>query len=271
MPSTDLVESTRDGHVVTLTLNDPDRRNVMTRAMGEVFRTRIAELREDRDVRAVVITGAGRAFAAGGDFAMLEELAGQAAGDVDADRIAETMRSFYGLYLSVRELPVPSIAAVNGAAIGAGLCFALGCDLRIVSSAARLALNFASLGLHPGMGGTWSVPRLVGPAVAAELLYTGRAIPADEAVRIGLMNRAVPPEDVLTTAQEIAKQIAAAAPIAIRGIKRALAASPSSSLAHQLEIEAAEQASCFGTHDVQAGLAAARERRTPTAGDFEGR
>ena len=201
---------------------------------------------------------------------MLETYAEEAAGDVAADHIAQKMRDFYSLYLAVRELEVPTIAAVNGAAIGAGFCFALACDIRVVSSAARLALNFASLGLHPGMGGTWSVPRLVGPAVAAELLFTGRVVSTEEALRIGLVNRAVAPEDVVPTAQEIALQIAAAAPIAIRGIKRSLAASPSSSLTHQLEIEAAEQASCFGTRDVRAGLSAARERRTTTADDFEG-
>ena len=178
------------------------------------------------------------------------------------------MHSFYSLYLSVRDLDVPSIAAINGAAIGAGFCFALACDIRIAASSARLALNFASLGLHPGMGGTWTLPRLVGPAVAAELLYSGRVIDPDEAVRLGLINRTVAPEDVLPEAEELAGQIAAAAPIAIRGIKRAMTASASSSIEHQLEIEASEQALCFETKDVQAGLAAARERRATTPEDF---
>jgi enoyl-CoA hydratase/carnithine racemase len=268
MPNPDLVTLARDGHVATLTLNDPDRRNVMTRDMGEVFSQRIAALRDDRDVRAVIVTGAGKAFAAGGDFSMLEKLAARGAAGGEANRIAQEMRSFYGLYLRVRDLEVPSIAAINGAAIGAGLCFALGCDIRIASSSARLALNFASLGLHPGMGGTWTLPRLVGPAVAAELLYSGRVIDPDEAVRMGLLNRAVAPEDVLPQARELASQIAAAAPIPIRGIKRAMAASPAASIEHQLEIEASEQALCFETRDVQAGLAAARDRRTTTPEDF---
>ncbi len=269
MPNPDLVTLEREGHVATLTLNDPERRNVMTRDMGEVFRERIAALRDDRDVRVVIVTGAGKAFAAGGDFSMLEKLAARGAAGGEANRIAVEMRSFYSLYLSVRDLEVPSIAAINGPAIGAGLCLALGCDIRIVSSSARLALNFASLGLHPGMGGTWTLPRLVGSAMAAELLYSGRVIPPDEAVRIGLVNRAVAPEDVLPDAQQLASRIAATAPIAIRGIKRAMAASPASSIEHQLEIEASEQALCFETKDVQAGLAAARERRATTAEDFD--
>ena len=155
--------------------------------------------------------------------------------------------------------------------MGAGLCFALGCDIRIASSSARLALNVATRGLHPGMGGTWSLPRLVGPALAAELLYSGRSIDPEEGVRMGLLNRVAPPEEVLPEAQALAEQIAAAAPVAIRGIKRALAASPSASLEHQLEIEASEQALCFETQDVRAGLAAARERRATTAADFADR
>jgi len=271
MPNLDLVKLERQGHIATLTLNDPDRRNVMTREMGEVLQGRVAELRDDASVRAVIVTGAGKAFAAGGDFSMLEILAERGRKGGEADRIAAEMRSFYGLYLSVRDLPCPTIAAIGGAAMGAGLCFALACDIRIVSSAARLALNFGSLGLHPGMGATWSVPRLVGPALAAELLYSGRVIPPDEAVRTGLVNRAVAPEDVLPAAQELANQIAAAAPIAIRGIKRALAASPDASLEHQLSIEASEQSVCFASQDVQAGLAAARERRTTSASDFNDR
>jgi len=268
MPNADLVTLERDGHVAILTLNDPDRRNVMTRDMGEVFSGHIGALREDREVRAVIVTGAGSAFAAGGDFSMLEKLAARGAAGGEANRIAQEMRSFYGLYLSVRDLEVPSIAAINGAAMGAGLCFALGCDIRIVSSSARLALNFASLGLHPGMGGTWTLPRLVGPAVAAELLYSGRVIDPEEAVHMGLVNRAVAPEDVLPQARKLAGQIAAAGPIAIRGTKRAIAASPLGTLEHQLEIEASEQAFCFETRDVQAGLAAARERRPTTVDDF---
>jgi len=263
MPNQDLVLEARDGAIVTLTLNDPDRRNVMSREMGEVLQARVASLREDHELRAVILTGAGKAFAAGGDFSMLEKLAARGAAGGDAPAIAREMRAFYGLFLSIRALPCPTLAAVNGAAIGAGLCLALACDLRVVSTAARLALNFASLALHPGMGGSWTLPRLVGPAVAAELLYTGRVIPAEEALRIGLINRAVAPEDVLPTARTLAEEIAGAGPIAIRGIKQALAGSPDASLEHQLGIEAAEQAICFESKDVAEGLAAARERRIP--------
>jgi len=270
MPATDLILEARDGDVVTLTFNDPDRRNAMTRAMGEAFAAQIARLAADRSVRALVLTGQGSAFSAGGDLAMIGERADQARGAPGAARraVRDFMRSFYGLFLSLRELPCPTIAAVNGHAIGAGLCVALGCDMRFVASEARLGLNFTRLGLHPGMGATWTLPRLVGPARAAELLYTSRLIGGDEAARIGLANRALPAAEVLEAARTVAREAAGCAPIAVRGVKRALAQSERASLEDQLGFEASEQALCFESDDVIEGIAAARERRDPV---FRGR
>jgi enoyl-CoA hydratase/carnithine racemase len=178
------------------------------------------------------------------------------------------MRSFYRLFLSVRDLPCPTIAAIQGSAVGAGLCVALACDVRIASSEARLGLNFTALGLHPGMGATWTLPRLVGPALAAELLYSSRLVSGAEAVEIGLVSRALPPEEVLPAARALAAEFAAAGPLANRAVKRALARSAGASLEDQLAFEAAEQAETLGSRDAREGLAAARERRRP---DFEGR
>jgi enoyl-CoA hydratase len=266
----DLVLYERDGDVAVLTFNDPERRNAMTRAMGEAFAARIAELARDATLRAVILTGAGRAFSAGGDMGMLREKADQgAARPGHAHRgIRDSMRAFYTLFLSVRELPCPTLAALNGAAVGAGLCVALACDLRLASSEAKLGLNFTALGLHPGMGATWTLPRLVGPARAAELLYTSRLVTGEEAAQIGLVNRALPSERVLPAARELAAEIAATAPLATRGVKRALARSPLASLEDQLSFEAAEQALCFESADVREGLAALAERRPPK---FQGR
>ena len=182
--------------------------------------------------------------------------------------VRDTMRAFYGLFLAVRDLPCPSVAALNGHAIGAGLCVALACDIRLASREAKLGLNFSRLGLHPGMGATWTLPRLVGPAHAAELLYSGRNLGGDEAERIGLVNRALDPEAVVQEARALASAIAEAAPIANRGIKRALAQSPGADLPEQLHFEASEQAICFESDDVHEGLAAVRERRDPR---FQGR
>jgi enoyl-CoA hydratase/carnithine racemase len=258
----------RDGDVATLTLNDPDRRNAMTRAMGEAFAARVAELADDPDLRAVVLTGAGRAFSAGGDLSMIGSRATE--GETGAARrgIRDTMRAFYALFLSVRDLPCPTLAAINGAAIGAGLCVALACDVRIASSRAKLGLNFTRLGLHPGMGATWTLPRLVGPAHAAELLYASRILSGEQAAAIGLVNRAVEPEAVLPAARSMAAEFAGSAPLAVRGVKHALARSPECGLDEQLGFEAEQQAACFESRDVREGLRAARDKRPPR---FEGR
>jgi enoyl-CoA hydratase/carnithine racemase len=264
MPDDLLLES-RDGDVVTLTFHQPERRNAMTQAMGEAFSARIAALSGDPGLRAVVLTGSGRAFSAGGDLGMIGGRAdeGAALPGLAHRRIRDQMRAFYQLFLAVRELPCPSVAAINGSAIGAGLCVALACDLRVAAEDAKLALNFTRLGLHPGMGATWTLPRLVGPAVAAELLFTGRVVTGAEAARLGFVNRTVPREKVLDAAGELAREVAAAAPLAVRAVKRALARSQDASLEDQISFEAAEQAVCFETDDVREGLAAVRERREP--------
>lgn len=263
--SSPLILIERDGDVATLTFNDPDHRNAMTRAMGEAFAREIGGLARADGLRAVILTGAGRAFSAGGDLGMIEERAAQGAAEPGIARraIRATMRDFYELFLSVTALPCPSIAAINGHAIGAGLCVALACDLRIASSQAKLGLNFTKLGLHPGMGATWTLPRIVGHAQAAELLYTSRIFDAEEACRMGLVSRTLPSEEVVPTARRLASEIGLCAPIAVAGVKRALARSDATSLQDQLSFEASEQAICFETRDVREGLAAARERREP--------
>jgi enoyl-CoA hydratase len=265
-----LVLAERDAGVVTLTLNDPERRNAMSEAMGQAFVARTAELSGDPGVRAVIVTGAGGAFASGGDLAMIQGRADEASARPERARrvVGDAMRSFYRLFLSVRELPCPTIAALNGSAVGAGLCLALACDVRIASATARLGLNFTALGLHPGMGATWTLPRLVGPARAAELLYSARLLSGEEAAAIGLVNRAVAAERVMPVARELAAEFSAMAPLANRAVKRALARTAGSSLEDQLAFEAEEQAASFATRDAQEGITAARERRSPR---FEGR
>jgi enoyl-CoA hydratase len=265
-----LVLRARDGDVVTLSFNDPARLNAMTQAMGEAFAAAVAELAADTSLRSVVLTGVGRAFSAGGDLAMIEARAAQGAAGGASGRgaIRDGMRAFYELFLRVRELPCPTVAAIHGAAIGAGLCVALGCDVRVAAADAKLSLNFTQLGLHPGMGATWTLPRLVGSARAAEILFSSRVLSGSEAAAIGLVNRAVAAAEVLPTARALAAEFAAAAPQAVRGVKRSLRASEQASLAEQLACEAAEQAACFESRDVHEGLAAVRERRPPK---FEGR
>ena len=254
------------GAVALVVFDDPERRNAMTEAMGRALTRVMARLAADPAVRAVVFTGAGAAFSAGGDLAMIEDKsrAGRAEpGEAARARNQAFMRDFYRLFLSVRDLPCPSIAAIQGAAIGAGLAVALACDLRIAAREAKVALNFAKLGIHPGMGSSWTLPRLVGPAHAADLLFSGRSIDGVEAERIGLVNRAVPRDTVLATALALAAEIAACAPIAVQGSKRALARAHDVALDEQLDFEAEQQAICYESADLAEGLRATREKRPP--------
>ncbi len=266
----DLVLLERVGDVAELTFNDPERRNAMTQAMGEAFAGRVGELAADASLRAVILTGAGGSFSAGGDLGMIRGRADQGAAQPGRARraIRDGMRSFYKLFLAVRDLPCPSVAALNGHAMGAGLCVALACDVRIVAEDAKLALNFTRIGLHPGMGATWTLPRLVGTARAAELLYSSRTLSGLEAAEMGLANHVVPRSQVLPKARELAASFATCAPLAVRAVKRALDRSLDASLEDQLSFEAEAQAACFESRDVREGLAAARERRAPR---FEGR
>ncbi|WP_052668139.1 enoyl-CoA hydratase/isomerase family protein [Nitriliruptor alkaliphilus] len=258
------LERTDDG-VAVLTLDDPERRNAMTEAMGDDLTARCAELADDTDVRAVVLTGAPPAFSAGGDLAMLEDL-GRRTRDEGFDA-ADHMRAFYRRFLAVRDLPQPVIAAINGHAVGAGLCVALACDLRLVASEAKVGLNFARLGLHPGMGGSWLLPRTLSDQQAKLWLYTGRLFGGEEAAAAGLALEARPADEVLPAALALATEIAGASPVVVRQLKTTLATLPAD-LDAALDREAAAQAVNYGSQDLVEGLAAGRERRAP---DFPGR
>jgi enoyl-CoA hydratase len=262
------VLESRDEGVAILTFNDPERRNAMTQAMGEAFRQKIEAMVDDQDLRALVITGGGSAFSSGGDLDMIADRAAEAHAGNARKSVGTFMRSFYELFLSVRRLPFPTLAAINGHAIGAGLCVALACDIRYVAEEAKVGLNFTKLGLHPGMGASWTLPRLIGPAHAAELLFTSRILAGARAAEIGLANRCLPQSEVLTSTLSVAREIADCAPIATRSLKQGLAHSLDSDLAGQLDFEAASQAVNFESEDMLEGIAAARERRPAS---FQGR
>lgn len=252
---------TRDGHVATLKLNRPDARNAMSVAMGEEVQRAADEVRADPEVRVLVVTGEGKAFSAGGDLGMLARDAGLEG--ADAPGMGGPPREFYRRFLSIHALPIPTVAAINGHAIGAGLCFALGCDLRIATSNAKMGMTFTKLGIHPGMGATYLLPRLIGSARAAELLFTGRVIDASEAERLGLINQVVPHEALVGAVQSLAHEIAAAGPVAVRLTKRALYRGLGHSLDDALDLESAQQAATFQTADAREGIRAVLEKREP--------
>jgi enoyl-CoA hydratase len=245
-------------NVVELVLARPEARNAMTDAMGAEIERAVGEINAAANVRAVLVRGEGNAFSAGGDFAML---AARSQGSEMENRAA--MRRFYAAFLSIRRVRVPTIAVIAGPAIGAGLCFALGCDLRIAAAGAKLAASFVRVGLHPGMGASFLLPRLIGRAAATDLLLTGRAISADEALRLGLVNQVHPPAAVEAAAHALATEIAAAAPLAVAQTKATLAAALDAGLDAALEAEAEAQAFDFGTSDFAEALCAAGERRPP--------
>ncbi len=194
--------SSGGGCVAILTLNDPKRLNALTEDMGDRLRERADELKATEELRAVVLAGAGRAFSAGGDLDfLLREHRNTREGNV------RVMRDFYARFLSLRSVPAPTVAAVQGAAIGAGLCLALGaCDMRVAGRDAKMGMTFVRLGLHPGMAATHFMPRIASsPALATELLLTGRVFGAEEAKGMGLVNRVA--EDPLKEALALAEEI----------------------------------------------------------------
>ncbi len=189
--------------LATVWLNDPDRRNAMSPGMAGDFAQTVAQLKtKDPPLRAVILTGEGTAFAAGGDLGMLQDKIGQ-----NRQINRQSMLDFYESFLSILQLPVPIIAAVNGHAIGAGFCLALACDLRVAASEAKLALNFVRLGLHPGMGATLLLPRLVGHAQASDLLLSGRTVSANCGPLSGVFHSIVPASQVLSAARVLAESL----------------------------------------------------------------
>src|SRR6187200_1868950 len=243
------VERPSDG-VALLVLDNPDQRNAMSDAMTEAWSAAVADLAGDPTVRAVVVTGEGSAFCSGGDTSWIASEP-----DASVDHLRTRMIAFYRAWLSIRSLEVPTIAAINGPAIGAGLCLALACDLRYAAVGARMGVPFVKLGMHAGMGGTYLLPNVVGEAAARDLLLTGRVVDADEALRLGLVSRVIDPDAFDTTVLEAATGIAGNAPIATRYTKVALAHG-FTDLDSCLQWEALAQPATLTTADLQEGIRA---------------
>src|SRR6266705_1961735 len=216
MPYQYLLYDTQDT-IVTLTLNRPDRLNALGDTLREELCDALGRASADPAARVIVITGAGRGFCAGGDMKAAHEVQEGVRERALLDRVAPLRDK---VVLAMRDAPKPIIAAVNGAAAGAGMNLALACDMRIASTAAKFAQAFVRRGLHPDWGGTYFLPRAVGMAKACELTYTGDVIDAAEALRLGIVSRVVAPEELLPVAYELARKIAAGPPVAIRLAKR---------------------------------------------------
>jgi 2-(1,2-epoxy-1,2-dihydrophenyl)acetyl-CoA isomerase len=242
------VEVTQDGGVLTITLNRPDVLNALNRAVHQGLHDALGRAKEDDSVRAVVVTGAGRGFCVGQD---LQEFS-TGAGDVAAN----LRENYHRNVLAIRALEKPVIAAVNGAAAGAGLSLALACDVRIAARSASFVPAFVKIGLVPDSGGTWLVRRLLGTARAFEWLTTGRRLGADEARDWGIVSEVVEDEELPERMREVAALFAAMPTRAVWQTKRLLDAAETSTFAEQLELEAATQAELTRTPDFQEGVAA---------------
>ena len=259
-----LLYEVKDG-VATLTLNRPERLNALGDTLRDDLQDAVTRSSEDPDVRVMIVTGAGKGFCSGGDVKAMNERKESGGGRPIMEKVAPGRDR---TVLALRDSPKPVIAAVNGAAAGAGMNLALCCDMRLASTAAKFSQAFVKRGLHPDWGGTYFLPRVVGAAKACELIFTGEVIDAQEALRLGIVSAVHQPEELLPAAHALARRIADGPPIAIRLAKRAIYHNLDSDLRQALEFETFAQNICFDTEDAAEGIRAFVEKRPPS---FRGR
>jgi enoyl-CoA hydratase/carnithine racemase len=257
----------RDGHVATITLNRPERLNAITGSMLDALSSALVELDDDTDVRVIVLTGAGRGFCAGLD--LQDQMSGQGLGQ--GDGIGATTARF-----NLRDAPptvlhnldTPTLCVLNGGAAGYGMDLALGCDIRIASDKAKLSAAFTKRGVLPESGGTWLLPRIVGWSRAAEIMFTGRTLSAEQCLEAGLVSRVVPAASLIATAFEIAGEIAENAPLAVQATKRMMRMGQDETFEANVHHVFLQLLPLFRTRDFQEGISSFLEKRRP---EFEGR
>lgn len=246
-------------HIATITLNRPENRNSMTDDVLTGISENIAKVRADDSVRCLIITGKGKSFCAGADFKSGAQRGGKSAG------LMPNERSFmmYQPFLSVLDVEVPVIGALNGHAIGGGMGLALVCDMRVANETSKYGANFTRLGLHPGMATTYLMPRLIGVPKAVELILTGRLVTGAEAAELGLANYAMPEDKVLDKAMELAYEVVGCAPMANRWAKRSIYQNADWRPRPAAQSEAELQSRTIETEDHKEGVSALLEKRTP--------
>lgn len=245
--------------IATITLNRPDKLNAFIGHMRRDLAEALEHAGSDRSVRVVIVTGAGRAFCAGGDVAFMAELMQRR----DAEEFSRILGAGRRVILAIRQMTKPVIASINGPASGAGCNLALACDLRIAANNATFSQSFAKVGLHPDWGGTYFLPRLVTPNKACELFFLGDSIDANEAARLGIVNQVVAPEELENATMQLAQRLRAAPPIALAAAKHAVYLSQASELEEMLRYETEAQLRCFESDDGHEGVQAFLEKREP--------
>jgi 2-(1,2-epoxy-1,2-dihydrophenyl)acetyl-CoA isomerase len=249
----------RKGNVAVIRLNRPDKLNALNIELGRGLVHALLHASQDNSVRAVVITGAGRAFCAGGDLEFILDLRKRNA----SDELKTLLESGKEMCLAIATMTKPVIAAVNGPAAGGGMNLALAADMRIASEQASFAESFAKVGLYPDFGGTYFLPRIVGPALAAELFYTAETLSAEDALRLGIVNRVFPADKFEEETQKMVDVLAGAPTVALRDVKRTIVGDDRKNLETKLDEEIRLQIHCFQSEDCLEGLNAFFEKRKP--------
>ena len=249
----------REGRVATLILNRPERMNALNADLVLALNAALTRVEADPEINVVVLAGAGRAFCAGGDLGVI----GKGRQENNVAELQPILRAGMQVVLKMRTMRQPVIAAVHGAAAGAGMNIALAADIRVASEDAMFGQNFAKVGLFPDYGGTFFLPQLVGPAKAAELFYTGDMINAAEALRLGIVNRVVPLALLEGEVRALAQKIAQGPAIAIRAVKQTLFGRDKEELVALLDLEVEQQMKCFLSGDCDEGIRAFFEKRVP--------
>jgi enoyl-CoA hydratase/carnithine racemase len=265
-----ILDVNHDHGFATITLNRPNRLNSLNNDLLESLADTLDVVAADDSIRAVILTGAGRAFCSGADT---DEMVGGSGdgphkpGPGGAEALRRGFKLARKVILGIYQMEKPVIAAINGSAVGAGFDLACACDMRVASNTARFMAAYIHVGLFPGYGGTWLYPRIFGTAKAAELMYTGNFMEVDEADRLGFLNSVVSEDDLINTAEKMARRVAAGPPIAIRLAKTMMRRGMSMDLETSLEMSAAVEAITLSSNDHAEGMVALREKRRP---DFKG-
>jgi 2-(1,2-epoxy-1,2-dihydrophenyl)acetyl-CoA isomerase len=255
----DHIDITEDSGITTITLNRPEKLNALAGHMRRDLAEALEAAASERGVHVVVITGAGRAFCAGGDVAAMAELYERH----DAEEFSRLLGSARRVITAIRQMTKPVIASVNGPAFGAGFNLALACDLRIASTTATFSQSFAKVGLHPDWGGTYFLPRLVTPNKACEMFFLGDAMGAEEALRLGVVNYVVEPTELEAETRKLAERLRAAPAVALGAAKQAVYLSQAAGLEEMLRFETEAQMRCFESQDCSEGLRSFLEKRAP--------
>jgi len=253
------IDIREDSGIVTITLNRPEKLNAFVGHMRRDLAEALEAAGSERATRVVVITGAGRAFSAGGDVSFMAELIERQ----DTEEFSRLLGAARRVVMGIRQMTKPVIAAVNGLASGAGCNLALACDLRIASTEASFSQSFVKLGLHPDWGGTYFLPHLVTPNKACEMFFLGEAMNAEEALHLGIVNRLVAPDELEAATRELAERLREAPPMSVAAAKQAVYLSQTAELEEMLRFETEAQLRCFESADAREGIKSFLEKRPP--------